>query len=297
MSQRPGVLKSCLFGCLGLVALFMLFVGITAVIAGVKLKDSRPVDSSRTPVEAAGGAALDMTHAGRLILDVSQAEMTIKPAAPGEQLNVRVKYDGEVHELRESYDVNADSSWVYALTLRQTMPGMQAIFRQIMGGSTAAKVEVRLPAELPLGLEIRLKQGGAEAELGGLWITSADIAYSQGGFALEFDEPLQEPMDHLVINGGMGGFAVDGVGNASPRTMVVDSRMGGADIGLDGAWRQDCDIRLKIRMGGMDVRVPDNVLVEGTLTDVGALRSADREVPLPLLRFTIEQSMGEIEVR
>lgn len=297
MSKRPGFFKSCLFGCLGLMVLFILFLGITAIIAGVKLNNSQPVERSGAPVEATTGAALDMTRPGRLILDVSQGELILKKARPGEPLNVRVKYDGEVHEVLERYEVNPDSSWTYELTLHRTMPGVQALFRQIMGGDTNAKVEVHLPPDLPLGLEVRLSQGGAEAELGGLWLTDAQIDYSQGGFALEFDEPNKVPMDFLIIRGAMGGFAMEGVGNASPRTLVVDSRMGGADVGLNGEWRQDCDVSLKIRMGGMEVRVPDNVNAEGPADRVGDLQRTDSEVPLPLLRFTIDESMGEIEVR
>ncbi|RKZ18876.1 hypothetical protein DRQ50_03255 [bacterium] len=302
MKERPGVLKSCLFGCLGLFGLFVLFLVIMAVLAGISMKDKRPMDTVLAPEALApkaviADAELSTIHPGRLILDVSQGELIIKPARPGEQLNVRVKYDAEVHEVVENYEVAPDSSWVYELRFHRTMPGMQALFRQIMAGGGDASVVVRIPADLPVGLEIRLRQGGFEAELGGLWLTHADIDYSQGGFALEFDEPVREPMDHLVIHGSMGGFGAAGLGNASPRSLVVDCRMGGADIGLDGAWLQDCDIRLKVRMGGMDVRVPDNVVVQGVETLPDDLELAPGEVPLPVLRFSIDQEMGEIDVR
>lgn len=296
MKERPGVLKSCLFGCLGLSALFLMFILIAAILAGIKLNDGQSVDEALAPVALTTGEDLPTNRPGRLILEVSQGELEIKPARPGEQLSVHVKYDDAVHEVVEHYEVLADSTWIYELRFRRTMPAMQALFRQIMGRGGEASVEVRIPPDLPMGLEIRLRQGGFEAELGGMWITYADIDYGQGGFALEFDEPLREPMDHLVIRGKMGGFAAEGLGNASPRTLVVDCRMGGADVGLEGAWRQDCDISVRVRMGGMDVRVPDGVVVEGVETLAGHLVPAQGEVPLPVLRFTIDQSMGEIEV-
>ena len=296
MKERPGVLKSCLFGCLGVSALLLLFILITAVLAGIKLNDGQSVDEALAPVALTTGDDLPTNRPGRLILEVAQGELEIKAARPGERLSVRVKYDDAVHEVVERYEVLADSTWVYEMRFRRTMPAMQALFRQIMGGGGEASVEVRIPPDLPVGLEVRLRQGGFEAELGGLWITDADIKYSQGGFALEFDEPLREPMNHLVINGAMGGFAAEGLGNASPRTLVVDCRMGGADVGLGGEWRQDCDINLKVRMGGMDVRVPKGVVAEGLETLSDRLVPEEREVPLPVLRFTVDQSMGEIEV-
>lgn len=296
-SKRPGCMKSCLFGCGGLTALLLIFVLITAGLAGLKMRDKQPVDRALDPTVAAADMVLDPTRPGRLILDIGQCEMEIEPAPPGAELSVHVKFDDEVHDLLESYEVAADSSWTYELRLHRTMPGMQALFRQLMGGETNASIKVRIPPDMPLDLEIRMKQGGFEAELGGLWITSADLDFSQGGFALGIDEPLREPMDHLIINGRMGGFSAEGLGNASPRVLVIDTSMGGADVGLEGAWLNDSDVTMRSSMGGVSVRLPDGVRTSGLDELNPGLVRTDTETPQPLLNFDIEFKMGEIEVR
>jgi hypothetical protein len=293
-------MKSCLFGCLGVTGLLVLFVLVTAGITAVKLKDKQPVDRDLTPVVADRDAALDTAlprRAGRLVLDVSQGELEIEPAPAGEPLSVRVRFDDEVHDFEEHFEIMPDSTWVYELRFYRTMPGLQALFRQIMGGGYDASVKVRIPPDLPTELEIELRQGGFAAELGGLWITDADIGVTQGGFALEIGEPLVEPMGTLRIRSRMGGFGAEGLGNASPRLIDIATTMGGADVGLKGAWRNDAEVRLTSKMGGMDVRLPRDVVVEGLATETPVLQRDDPETPLPVLRFTVEASMGGIDVR
>lgn len=297
-SKRPGCLKSCLFGCGGVIALLLIFVLITAGLAALKMGDQLPVDRDLDPVASAAGVAFDPSRPGLLILDVGQGEMEIKPAAPGEQLSVRVKFDDEVHDMTESFEVAADSSWTYELHVWRTMPGMQALFRSLMGGETNASIEVRIPADMPMGLEIQLEQGGFEADLSGLWITTADVTFSQGGFSLEVKDPLREPMERMTIRGSMGGFAAVKLGNASPRLLVVETSMGGADVDLRGAWLNDADVTLRASMGGMGVRLPEDMEFNG-LEDVPGgeeLRRTDRETPVPTLNFDVDYKMGEIEV-
>jgi len=150
-----------------------------------------------------------------------------------------------------------------------------------------------------VALDIDVKQGGFDGELGGLWITSADIDYGMGGFTLSVNEPLREPMQSLKVKGSMGGFEGKHLGNASPRAVDVDCSMGGAELDLRGLWRQDCDLRLNASLGGMEVRLPEGVRVEGLADPDSAriLARADSEVPLPVLRFASTSSMGEIEIK
>ena len=84
--RRPGCLKSCLFGCGGVTALLIIFVLITAGLAGLKLRDKQPVDRDLEPVLTASDLVLDPARPGLLILDVGQGEMEIEPAPPGNAL-------------------------------------------------------------------------------------------------------------------------------------------------------------------------------------------------------------------
>ncbi len=302
MSEKRGCFKTGCLGCLGLLAVVILFTAIMAGLAWKGLDDQELVEGEYRPdstMVASGVGALPedwRSRPGRLILELGQGEFIIQPAPEGEGLSARAQFDSEVHAIEENFSFEPDSTWVYGLRFHRHMPGMQAMFRAILGGDTDARVEVFIPRDVPIVLQLLVEEGGGEAELGGLWLTDAEIRYSKGGFSLNFDEPLREPMRSLSIRGSMGGFEAAGLGHASPSRLEVDCRMGGADVDLDGLWLQDCDVDLKIRMGGMGVRVPRDVNVQGVEVGGSPLDMPDGESPVPTLRMTTDMSMGEIEV-
>lgn len=300
MSGKRGCFKTGCLGCLGLLAVGILILGVAALFAWRGAGDKEVVDrevSAPLPGQTVEAAAVPVAgKGGRLVLRFSQGEFQLHAAPPGETLTVKANFDDDIYNLEDSFTVQPDSTWVYEVRFWRTIGGLQALMRQIMGGGHDNSIHVYVPRDVPIELVIDSREGGFEADLGGLWLTSADIRFAKGGFALEVSEPLREPLESLLINGSMGGFDASGLGNASPRVLGVRCRMGGAQIDLSGAWRNDCDGRLAVRMGGMAVIVPDDVVVEGADVQGGELRRADGEVPVPVLRLVISQSMGEVEV-
>jgi hypothetical protein len=295
MARKPGFLKSCLFGCLGILVFGLLFAAITALLAWRGLGDQEPVDEQLAPV-AATEIGTQAAAPGRVTLVLGQGEFRILPAAPGEGLHVEARYDRNAYALTDSFARRPDRTWTYRIDFERTMPGLQALFQSLLGGDTETWVHVYLPPDVPIELEIAVEEGGFEADIGGLWITDADIAYRKGGFEFKVDEPLREPMESLHIEGSMGGFEATRLGNASPRRLDVHCRMGGADLDLAGRWVRDCDLNLSVNMGGMSVRVPEGVDVSGLEGRDTGLRTGVREVPLPVLNFTLREKMGEVEV-
>jgi hypothetical protein len=294
MSFQKGCLKPALFGCLGILLIGILVIVISAFVAWRGLDKTQVEDQELTPV-VVGPETRQSAAPGRVIVELGQGEFRIRPARPGEGVYVKARYDREVFELEDHFEGTLDSEWVYSVRFRRTMPALQALFRTLLGGKTDTYVHVYLPPDLKLSLDLLVEEGALEADLGGLWISDADIRFLKGGFELSIDEPLQEPMDRLAIRGRMGGFEAHRLGNASPRSLSVDCKMGGADIDLRGHWVQDCDIELAVRMGGMGVGIPRNVDARGISVAGSNLRRSDPEVPQPVLRFSLSQSMGEIE--
>lgn len=295
MGVKQGCFKPALFGCLGILVLGIVFVGISAMLAGIGLKDEQIQEPRLTPRQG-GATSLPHGKPGFVLLELGQAEFEIRPARPGEGLEVEARFDRDVFELTDEYEMLPDSSWAYRVRFRRTIPALQALFRAIMGGDTDAYVNVYLPPDLPIALEVHAKEGALTANLGGLWITEAEVRFAKGGFSLEVDEPLREPLEKLVIIGRMGGFEAKRLGNASPRILEVDCRFGGADIDLRGSWVQDSNVQLVVRMGGMSVTVPDEVGVRGLAARDPVLWQEDAEVPSPVLTFQISEGMGEIEI-
>lgn len=307
MAGPKGCFKGCALGCAGFVGLLVLLGAVMAGLAWRSLDRGKQVsgplnfgdtNAVTTTDESMGdrAARLTTTYGGTVKLALGEGEYRLRPAAPGDGLHATGEFDTEVHHLSEQFAILPDSTWEYNLECRQTMPGLQAFFRGLLGGGTKAKVTVYLPPEVPIDLVLRAERGGCEADLGGLWLRTGDLQFRQGGIDVTFSSPLHEPMASLRLNARMGGVAADRIGNASPRVLDVDCGMGGADVDLRGLWRGDCDAHVAIRMGGMSLRVPDGMRVETEGMPAPELAAGRSEVPGPLLRLKVEQSMGKVEV-
>ncbi len=300
MSEGKGCLKKTMFGCLGLFALSILFTvlgSIWAMNMVQKNQETGPVLQPLADLELLtkqeAFPAWALGYPGRVILNLQRGGFYLHPAAAGEPARAEASFDAEVFQLTENFVMLPDSTWVYEVAFSQISSGWKSMF----GGGSESRVDIYLPFDTPFELAAQIKQGGIEAELGGLWLTDADVRYNMGGFELSLKEPLREPMNTLAIRGTMGGFDGTSLGNASPRVLLVRCGMGGANLDLRGAWSRDCIVDLGMIMGGMAVRVPVDVAVSGAddLTD-GQLRHANPEIPIPVLSFTSTVKMGEVEI-
>jgi hypothetical protein len=296
-------MKTGLFGCLAILVILIVFAGGTALVAWNHSGKVDVQDEVLTPQAAGPPNHVKNTKStavppgtGRVVLDLSQGEFYIRPAAAGTGVRVEATYDAEVYQIEDYFESFPDSSWVYGVRSQRTISGLHAIFRQLMAGGKSPKIQVFLPADVPLELQFLVKEGGCDVELGGLWITTADFRFKKGGFSLEAEDPLREPVQRMTIRGSMGGFEAESLGNASPRVLDVSCKMGGADIDLRGDWIGDSDIRMDVAMGGMGVRVPRNVMIQGVESAKTPLQKPDRETPLPVLNFSTKATMGEIEI-
>lgn len=306
MPGPKGCFKSCALGCAGFAALLVVGGVIISTLVWKSLNgDGGRREAGSAQLAGAAGAVsepmseraarLTTTRGGRVRLSLGEGEFRVLPAAPGDGLHARAEFDTTVHRLTEKFSVLADSTWEYSLECRQVVSG--SFIRQIVGGGkNNAKVTVYLPPEVPIDLVLRAQRGGCEADLGGLWLTRGDIDFLQGGIELEFSSPLREPMESLSLRTRMGGIAAARVGNASPRALEVECAMGGGEVDLRGAWRGDCTARASARMGGISLKVPAEMRVEGFGAREAAALSQPTEVPAPVLRLTATAKMGEIEV-
>jgi len=310
MAERRGCFKTGCLGCLGLLVLMFVFFGINAIIVLNRGDDQYVEDqvigtestaeaTAPIPDSQAAPPAGDKPEAGRgwLILELGQGEFQLHQGEPGAGVVVKANYDASIYELEEYSHTWADSAWVYHVRFQRTITGLQAILREVMGGGQGAKLHIYIPPDLPVELNVLVKEGGLEADLGGLWLTGVDLRFNKGGVMLDVSEPLREPVENVTIRGRMGGAEIMNMGNASPRVLDVNCSMGGVELDLEGAWSRDCDARLKVTMGGMEVNVPDNIELEGAIRSGTGMRRTDAEIVRPVLRLRHEARMGEIEVR
>jgi len=288
-------LKYGCFGCLGCLGLLILFVAGMFGVAALRARNEQvtkrelrpdlpaPITTPETQPETL--VELDTVVPGRVVLDLRHSGFFIAPGEPGEPLRVEATFDERSYELVERFEPEADPGWVYEVTFRRKGFSLITAMKEALGG-TQPEVYIFLPPDIPFALEIDGRQGAVEAELGGLWLTSAELDFNQGALEVGFSEPLRAPMEELKIEISMGAIEADSLGNASPAVLEVGFSMGGAEIDLRGQWVQDSQISIDHRMGGGIVRLPDNVLIEGL--DRGGLRvEPQAEIKLPTLTFSV----------
>ena len=308
---KSGCRTAFKFGCLGCLAFLILLTLIAAIVFGIAwnlvrnevveeqkltrvFAAAEPIGIEDEPLEVPTDFVVS-EPAGRVVLDLRNTVFEIHPAQPGEPLSVNARFDINNYGLTESFDEGVDDEgWVYEVSFRRTSDSYALTALKELLGGTKPKVKIFLPSDVLYDLDIDIMQGGAEVELGGLWLSNIDLRFMQGGGAVEFGEPLQRPAESLTIQFSQGGGAIEGIGNASPRELDVSFSMGGGYIDLRGPWQQDAEINIDQSMGGVSLQLPRNVVLRG-------LGRYDSEEPgeggedVPVLRFSTSSHYGELE--
>jgi len=308
---KSGCRTAFKFGCLGCLAFLILLTLISAIIFGIAwnqvrkevveeqkltkvLAAAEPVGIEDEPLEVPTDFVVS-EPAGRVVLDLRNTVFEIHPAQPGEPLSVNARFDINNYGLTESFDEGVDDEgWVYEVSFRRTSDSYALTTLKELLGGTKPKVKIFLPSDVLYDLDVDIMQGGAEVELGGLWLSNVDLRFMQGGGAVEFGEPLQRPAESLAIQFSQGGGAIEGIGNASPRELDVSFSMGGGYIDLRGPWQQDAEINIDQSMGGVSLQLPSDVVLRGIgRHDTEGPFEGDEEVPV--LRFSTSSHYGELE--
>lgn len=310
--QQGGCRTLFKFGCIGCLGLLVLLLMISVVVYGIawsavrneqvekkeliqELEFFEAVAGDDLPLEVPSEFVDPQLSTGRVVLDLRHTKFVVAPAAPGEALRVKAEFDVNHYDLSESFEEGTDTEgWTYEVTFKRTSDSyLLTTLKELLGG-TKPRVKIYLPRDVPFDLEASFLQGGAEVELGGLWLVNADIEFLQGGGAFEISEPTREPMESLRIDFTQGGGALESLGNASPRTLDVAFSMGGGYVDLRGKWRNDADVEIEQSMGGVSVHLPRDVIIRG-LKGQENTEPGKTEEELPIIRISTSSSMGELE--
>jgi len=295
MATGGARIKYGCFGCLGLVALVLVVV---LVVFGAAYLTARPVqveDRVLTP-EIPSEIGGEGSAGGRVVITIQEAELHVESVDSGEPLRVEGRYDVNAFALEGELTpgVNSDSAWIYRATFGRAersgaFPGLFSLVR----GSTA-RIDVFLPADVPLDLVLNMQEGGAVVRLGGLWLRTAAIELESGAVDLSVDEPLREPMKSLSIRTAKVGALLNRLGNASPRRLDVSYRAGHIDMDLGGQWLADAEITINGGTGGGVVHLPSGVILEG-LERRGVEATGAPQLNLPTLKFSVSTGVGWLE--
>ena len=288
-------------GCGSVVFLLLLIGGGFALTAWMQMRTYDPVSRElAAPIETAPGidpsqavdpAAAGSLAPGRVILDISVALVSVEAAPAGEPILVQADFDPRRFSLEQDYTDDGPEGWTYRVTFAPVGSKTLALLR-VKPGLQPPQLRLLVPRGVPLLFEGTLDTGHAAIELAGLHVRGVDLDVRGGALDISIWDPLPMPMERLVVRGRKGFVKISRIGNASPRHVDIEQRLGAIDLDLRGAWLRDADVRVDARMGGGMVRLPRDVVIEG----LGPRPHERLELHAPTLRMSLTARTGDMIV-
>ena len=240
---------------------------------------------------------------GTVVLDLSVGEFTIRAGEPGEPIRVEADYESDAFELRETFTEGGDGAWTYEISFRPKGGILGMMFRGA-GNNPRNNVEIVLPRGRPLDLVGDLGLGLTEADLGGLLLRTVDLEAGTGEHIIEFSEPLAMPMDYFHIEKGVGEMQILDLGNAQPREIDLEMRVGELRVDMSGGpWSVDSLMRVAFGVGESRIKAPENVRLElkraSVLVGDRVVRRFDNKgIPedAPTVAFDLSVKIGSLVV-
>jgi hypothetical protein len=115
---------------------------------------------------------------------------------------------------------------------------------------------------VPLNLQVNAGVGDARLSLSGMSLSRIEFDSGVGGAKLSSYEPNPIPCEYIRLKNGVGGFDAVGLGNLNFRDFEFEGGVGGAKLDFSGEWQRNAEVRIKVGVGGVDVRMPRGIGVK-----------------------------------
>ena len=217
-----------------------LLVGLAAVAAADAAAQSwRTVTMSR---QKSGEDVLDVR------VSYGAGRFAVSPAEEGLLYRMRLRYDEEKFEPRADFDG------------RSLRLGVTGLGRDInLGNGRAGEMELELPTDVPMDLEVRFGAGEAEFDLGGLSMTALQVETGASETRLDVSRPNPSSMDRADFQVGAAEFTARRLGNLNARRVEVSAGVGDVTLELTGAWPRDAEVRVDMGLGSLQLRFPEGL--------------------------------------
>ncbi len=206
----------------------------------VRLEQSRPIDNE-TSLQAEIG------------LDVGSLE--IQGESTSKLYALDLEYDKASYQPELNYDPTGARLNV---KLESTHKGGIRTERR------ANRLQLSLTESLPVNLRVNIGVGDARISLSRLRVSRLDVEGGVGGTKISSYDPNPVVCDEVRLRSGVGSLDAVGLGNLNFRTLDFESGVGGANLDLSGAWKQDAEIRIQVGVGGVYLRMPRDIGVRVT---------------------------------
>jgi len=307
------IVRRILIGCLGLV---ILGIVVFVVVAGVMLSlgapkehwsqatQEQPITVPRLP----GGVTPSPTEVPppasslNVELDLAEGRFDVRPGEPGSPVKVDADYDEGIYELIQETEGAAGGSQ----TVRVQFHSRYSVLRRILttGSADASKnhVTIYLPTDVPTHLSASISKGESDLDLTGVPLTGLELQLRMGKHLIALDQPNPLRMETLSVSMKMGELRSRGLGNAHFSAAEFQGSMGEMGLDLRGAYTADAQVRARLSMGEIRLRIPADIHVkmENRVVMGGTSGGRDEEEKIPpgapTLTVNGSVTMGEMRV-
>ena len=281
-------------GCLSIIGVIV--VGVIAAVFWAKATLSNLGDTSPTPVDTRitlPAPATGLAAISHLTLDLREGRFTIRPTAPGGDVQVQGTFAPGLYELIQDQSTDpATGATRTTIRFLSKAPAWARIFGGLGDSDDRPELTVLIPRGAPIDLSLQVSMGESDIDLGGLTLREVDLDVSMGEHRITFQEPVaEEGVRRLRIDASMGNVSVAQLGNARAASINTAGSMGNLTADLGGAWPAGAtaDLTFAQSMGELTLRVPSDVHLESDVEQ-------PKDPKAPTLRLRVSTSMGNSRV-
>ncbi len=136
---------------------------------------------------------------------------------------------------------------------------MEVLDEMDEGPSETPSMDLELPPDIPMELELGFIGGEADVDLTGMTVEALALNIGASDTDLRVSSANPQRMDSATINVGVADFEAHGLGNLNARRVSVKAGLGLVVLGLEGDWPEDARLSVDMGLGGMRILIPESL--------------------------------------
>jgi hypothetical protein len=185
-----------------------------------------------------------------VILDIDVGEVVVEAGDLTDTCQVTFTYDPDEFEATTDYKENNNR-----LKIKLDKKRWQSHWD---GDNQEVRAEIRLPRDVEMKLDSRIKAGEVLLDVGGLSLRRFRVSVWAGEVSVHFDEPNPVEMELLEIKANIGELRTSHLGNARFEKASINGGIGEINIDLTGNLLNDAMAKVDLDIGEASVILPEN---------------------------------------
>lgn len=121
------------------------------------------------------------------------------------------------------------------------------------------RLEVGLPQNTPIALELKLGAAEARLDLGGLELERISYQTGASDTQIRFSEPNRRIAEYCSFKIAAAALRLNDLGNARCERINVSGGIGDLKLDFSGEWTHDASADVNVGLGGVEINVPDHI--------------------------------------